>query len=152
MEFGIRWALAASGILFCGAMWFRQACRPASDQPLLDLPVRQWTLEDMSYSALALPVRNAGTRRLVLNELNLACGCGDRVMRTVIVSPGETVIVHIPYDSRVAPGTFPEVAGFTTNDPAHARFGLFAGKSVVAAKQTQTNPDQKGLISVQFRQ
>jgi hypothetical protein len=151
MRTGMRWALAVSGLLVCGAIRFSPASIPAADQPVLVLPVRHWTVGDITPSALAMPVRNAGTRRLVLNELDLACGCGHKVLRTIVVSPGETVVVQIPCDSKLAPEEFPEIASFTTNDPAHSRFDLLVGESIAVEKHPRTNPNQKLLLSVDIR-
>jgi hypothetical protein len=100
---------------------------------------------------VSFPIRNAGTRRLVLNELDQQCGCGDRVQRTILVAPGETVEVNVPLDTRFATGAVENSASFTTNDPAHPRFKLTVRAFVTAEKPVLANPENR-KVSVLIRQ
>ena len=77
-------------------------------------------------------VRNDGTRRLVLNELESAC-CGDRARRTILVPPGTTAEVTVTLDTCFASGPIEATATFTTSDPAHPSLNLTVRAWVDAA-------------------
>ncbi len=93
-------------------------------------------------------VRNAGTRRLVLNELDRECGCGKDVVRTILVAPGTTVEVNVPFDTRTATGPVENIASFTTNDPTQPRFDLTVRAFVVADKPMLPDRGDRKLGSV----
>jgi hypothetical protein len=72
----------------------------------------------------AFAVHNAGGQRLVVNQLDTACDCGERSLRTFLVAPGETVDLIVTLDTRLGGGEVENVASFTTNDPQRPRFDL----------------------------
>ena len=73
---------------------------------------------------VAFPVRNLGTRRLVLNQLDQACGCGDRVLRTIVIAPDGTTDLSLQLDTRSGVGRMESVACYATNDPLCPRLEL----------------------------
>lgn len=72
----------------------------------------------------AFPVGNSGGQRLVINELDTTCDCGERSLRTFLVAPGETVDLIVTLDTRFARGEVENIASFTTNDPQRPRLNL----------------------------
>lgn len=97
---------------------------------------------------VSFPIHNAGRRRLVLNELDQECGCGDQTLNTILVAPGETVEVYVPLDTRFSTGLVENHASFTSNDPAHPRFDLTARAFVAAGKPVLTDRDDLKQASV----
>lgn len=114
------WALTmpAAGVLFLpynlpGNLLVEQSanCVVESYRDLGRTSVRkEWKVD--------FPVRNTGTRRLVLNEVNSDCDCGAGLGRTTIIPPGETRDVTLTLDTRLASGPIEATANFTTSDPA----------------------------------
>jgi len=82
---------------------------------------------------VAFPARNAGRRRLVISEIDLECGCGDRTRRTFIIPPGASADLIVPLDTRFAAGPTEAIAAFTSNDPSRPRFHLTVRATVDAA-------------------
>lgn len=72
----------------------------------------------------AFPIRNTGGRRLVINELDTDCECGERSLRTYLIAPGETVDLIVTLDTRPARGAVANTVSFTTNDPQRSRLEL----------------------------
>lgn len=72
------------------------------------------------------PIRNNGMRRLVLNEVDRQCQCGDRARRTIVIPPGATDEVTVILDTRFAAGPIEATAAFTTNDPRRPTLMLTA--------------------------
>ncbi len=73
---------------------------------------------------IVFPIRNAGARRLVLNEQDPECNCGDRDRRMILVPPGATADVTVTLDTRFAAGPIESTVAFTTNDPARPSLNL----------------------------
>lgn len=97
----------------------------------LDLGIVQWRGErEVTFSVL-----NKGQRRLVINEVDNECACGQPVRRTVIIPPGgvENLVVNI--DTRSKSVDFENLASFTTNDVAQPRFDLRVRASVASTEQ-----------------
>ncbi len=86
----------------------------------------------------SFPIRNAGTRRLVLNAMDLNCGCSQPGQRTILVAIGETIHIDVPLDTRFTSGSVENSVSFTTNDPAHPHFELKVRAFVTEDKQTTT--------------
>jgi len=82
---------------------------------------------------IGFPIRNAGTRRLVLNELDPDCNCGDRARQTTLVPPGATAEVTVTLDTRFASGPIETTARFTTSVPAQPALNLTVRAWVDAA-------------------
>jgi len=131
--------LAAGSYLYCSGYWgpsysdsLGQA-RLHVSEPVRDLGHTSFenTLEEVFL------IHNHGNRRLVVNELDQQCDCEDRVIRTVLISPGETARVVLTIDPRFASGPTETVAIFTTNDPVQPRFSL----SVSAHVDAPDSPD-----------
>ena len=83
---------------------------------------------------VVFPIRNRGTRRLVVNELDIGFCCSDRVRRTFLVSPGETAQVVVTLDPSGKSGPVQTVANSTTNDRAQPRFSLTVKAQIDAPK------------------
>ena len=110
-----------------------------------DGPRGQWTLyvaeklRDLGRTPVQkkwdvdFPIRNIGTRRLVVNELDPGCRCGNRVHRTILIPPGETAEVAVTLNTRFDSGPIETTAVFTTNDPGQPRFNLTVRAWVDAA-------------------
>jgi hypothetical protein len=73
---------------------------------------------------IPFPIGNAGQRRLVLNQLDPACHCDDRVLRTIVVRPRAVEDVLVTLDTHGVAGKFEHHVYYTTNDPAHPRLKL----------------------------
>lgn len=84
---------------------------------------------------VAFPIQNHGTRRLLINELDLCCGV-NRVSRTFLIPPGETADVTVKLDSRSASGPIESTTRFSTNDPAHPTLELTVRAWVGTAEET----------------
>ena len=98
---------------------------------------------------VTFPIRNAGARRLVLNELDVGCDCSDGVQRAILVAPGETAELEVTLDTRFATGCVENIATFTTSDPAHPRFDLTVRAWVDADEQVhRAETDQAQQFSV----
>jgi hypothetical protein len=101
-----------------------------------------YDIHDLGHTALQqewrvpFQIRNFGTRRLVINEIDLECGCRDPIRRTILVPPGETVEANVTLDTRFAAGPIEKTASFTTSDPTHPRFELTVRAWVDAAETT----------------
>ena len=116
--------------LLAGGVYFlpHTSCGPSAAQ------TARWIAEpiqDLGHTsvqkewAVVFPVRNDGTRRLVLNELEPGC-CGDRVRRTILVPPGATAKVTVTLDTRRISGPIESTVAFATSDPAHPFLNLTA--------------------------
>jgi hypothetical protein len=91
-------------------------------------------------------IRNSGTRRLIINEIDATCGCGDPVRVTHIIPPGDGIEVNLSLDTRTATGSVEEVASYTTSDPAHPRFELVV-RAWVEADRLSVDADLERLNS-----
>ncbi len=94
---------------------------------------------DQKEWEITFPLRNAGARRLVLNEVDLACDCGDPTLRTIVVQPRETVNLVVRLNTRSAVGPVENVARFTTNDKSCPRLNLTV-RATVHATGRSANP------------
>lgn len=72
---------------------------------------------------IVFPIRNLGARRLVLNELDPGCDCGD-ALHTIVVPPLETAEITVFLDTHNAVGLVESEKSFTTNDPQMPRLEL----------------------------
>jgi hypothetical protein len=97
-------------------------------------------------------IRNSGTRRLVINEADPDCACGNRSLRTILVPSGETAELTVTLDTRFAAGPSEAVATFTTNDPARPRFNLIVRARVDAASLPLNSKPEDTAVSVLIRQ
>jgi hypothetical protein len=97
-----------------------------------------------SEHTVAFLIRNAGTRRLVINEIESACGCASAVGRTIIVPPGDSVDVSVTLRASQVPGPIERVANFTTNAPGTSRFQL----AVRAQVESEHGPPRIELDSL----
>jgi hypothetical protein len=75
-------------------------------------------------------IANRGDRRLIINEIDRGCGCGDPVRRTWLIPPAATRDVAISIDARHQSGAIEKTTSFTSNDPAQPRFDLLINASV----------------------
>jgi hypothetical protein len=97
-------------------------------------------------------IRNSGTRRLVINETDPDCGCGNRSLRTILVPSGETAELTVTLDTRFAAGPIEAIAAFTTNDPARPRFNLIVRARVDAASLPLNAKPEDTAVSILIRQ
>ncbi len=86
-------------------------------------------------------VRNIGSRRLVLNEVDADCGCGNPVLDTILIPPGEWGELNVSLDTRFAKGLVEKTASFTTSDPERPRMYL----TVRGWVHTNPHVSQSGL-------
>ena len=96
--------------------------------------------------------QNSGTRRLVINEVDTGCGCGDPIRKTVIIPPGESAEVTVTLDARLATGPVEKITSFTTSDPAQPRVDLTVRAWVDGEKPVATGLDDRKQASVLVRQ
>jgi hypothetical protein len=66
---------------------------------------------------ICFKIGNQGSRRLVLNERDQQCDCGGRAVRTIILAPGQTTQIQVPFDTQTATGLVESSISFTTSDP-----------------------------------
>ena len=104
--------------------------------PIVELGV----LSPGEVREIALPIVNKGSRRLVLNEVDSGCQCGDRIRRTILIPPGATEEVIVGIDTRFATGAIEASTSFTTNDPAQPRFDLIVRAWVPVSEQLEPIP------------
>jgi hypothetical protein len=97
-------------------------------------------------------IRNVGTRRLVINEVDAACGCGELISKTTIIPPGKSLEVTVTLDTRFANGPVENVATFMTSDPGHPRFDLTVRAWVEGEQAWPWETDQRKQVSVLTRQ
>jgi hypothetical protein len=97
-------------------------------------------------------IRNAGGRRLVLNELDQGCDCDDRISRTILISPGETTVVDAILDTRDADGLVETITRFTTNDPALPHIDLITRARVTPLAASPATIEDRTQISVLVRE
>lgn len=109
-----------------------------SQEPRADLAIGSTVhhlglIGDRDAWQVRFPVRNIGARRLVLNEIDSECGCGDRMLRTMVVDPGEIVNLIVRLHPRSASEAVEKTVCFTTNDPRHPRLDLTVSAMVAAS-------------------
>lgn len=95
-------------------------------------------ISDRKQWQIIFPVRNSGDMRLVLNELDLDCGCGNKTKRSVLVPPGKTTKISVLLDTRFAAGSVENCVSFTTNDPTQPRVTLTVRAFVLASPQPKS--------------
>jgi len=95
--------------------------------PRLVLPQSERDLGTVSQAGTiraAFPIRNAGTRRLVVVEHGEGC-CGEPAEpREIILAPGESTSVEVEVNTAQWHGRVQHVVHYTTNDPELPRFAL----------------------------
>ena len=91
---------------------------------------------------------NSGNKRLIINQANASCGCGDSLHQTLIIPPGESVNVTLKLDTRFGTGLVETTSNFTTSDPEHPRFNLTARAFVDDDRVTVSEVEPRKLFSV----
>lgn len=86
-------------------------------------------------------LRNRGTRRLVINELDPVCNCGNRTRRTLTIPPGGSAQVTVTLDTRHASGAIEAIGVFTCNDLSASSFQLVARAFVDTAEASSFSTD-----------
>ena len=94
-------------------------------------------ISDRKVWQMLFSVQNQGNARIVLNESDLECGCGENPKRTLIIPPGETMQIAVPLDTRFSAGPVENRVSFTTNDPTQPRITLTA-RAFVATPAEQS--------------
>jgi hypothetical protein len=95
------------------------------------------------------PIVNKGDVRLVINEVDRGCGCGERVRRSILIPPGVTRELVVSIDTRLETGAIEKLTSFTTNDPVQPRFDLLVKASVHPARHLESSDaDQRQAFSV----
>lgn len=97
---------------------------------------------------VSFPIRNSGTRRLVLNALDSDCGCSLPSQHTILVAIGETIDIDVPLDTRFATGSVQNNISFTSNDPAHPHFQLTVRAFISEYKSLLVGPADHNRSSV----
>lgn len=92
-------------------------------------------------------LRNVGARRLVLNELDVTCGCRKKVRRTILVGPGESIDVTVPFYAERAGATENRLY-FTTNDSNHPELDLVVRGVVTADTAADAETHDERPVSV----
>jgi hypothetical protein len=106
------------------------------DNPLVELgALSPGELREVVYS-----ISNKGNSRLVINEVDRGCGCGDPVRRTLLIPPGATKDMVVSIDTPITTGAIEKLTTFTTNDPAQPRFNLLV-RAWVAPTEHLDGPD-----------
>ena len=98
---------------------------------------------------VAFPIVNKGNRRLVINEIDRECRCGEPVRRTLVIPPGVAEDLVVSIDTRFEAGAFEKLTSVTTNDPARPRFDFLVKASVhLEEKSKRSEEDQRRQVSV----
>jgi hypothetical protein len=107
--------------------WTSQGSAPQDARPAISLERTSQQMDITSERPVwefAFPIKNTGSRRLILNELDLSCGCGEQIRQTIIISPGETEELTVTLDTRATMGRPEVIARYLTNDPSLPQFDL----------------------------
>lgn len=110
------------------------------NQPTLRIaePIRDLgQITERKQWSISFSIHNVGNRRLVLSELDVECGCGDKIKRTILVPPGEMTEVTVPLDSRSSSGEIENSASFLTSDPSQPKVTLTAKAFVASSIPSQ---------------
>jgi len=110
-------------------------------------------------------IRNTGHRRLVINQVDVNCGCGIKILRTFVVPPGESKDIPVTLDSRFGDGAIETIASYRSNDPNQPKFNLIArghvdpsmptglSPTLADAMKPESDPDsQRKSVSILIRQ
>lgn len=92
--------------------------------PEFDQVMDLGTVEFGQNPMVSFPIRNFGNRRLVVNEVDVQCNCGLKILSTLVIQPGETKYVSKTLDTRFASGPIETIAAFRTNNPDRPDFQL----------------------------
>jgi len=125
--------------------------RCLDDGAVVYLPQRQLDLGSVTFQEerdIKFEVVNMGKRRLVINEIDSDCGCGEPVRRTVVIPSGEVGHLSVGIDTRFAIGEIRKQTSFTTNDPVQPRFELLVKASVQPTENPHSSLDQRQQVSV----
>jgi hypothetical protein len=115
-------------------------------RPTAVLPCTQRDLGAVCQGVIlrtAFPIRNLGTRRLILLQQSQGC-CGQPAGQTeTAVLPGEATELIVEADTSRWCGRLRKVVHYTTNDPDLPRFALTLSARVEAAagEAEGTQPD-----------
>jgi len=137
-----RISLLAAILTLCGLAWAGLA-KPESEPPRAELKVYE-ALHDLGaipvgfVQQVPFRISNHGSRRLVVNELDSECNCSNRVVRTIILAPGQTQEIDVPFDARSAAGLVETTTRFTTSDPTQPHFALTVRGRVVLDDDTSS--------------
>lgn len=85
-------------------------------------------------------VRNTGHRRLVINQVDVDCGCGIKILRTFVVPVGESKDLPVSLDSRFADGKIETIASYRSNDPDRPKFNLIARGRIDRSTPSDLSP------------
>jgi hypothetical protein len=147
--------LGVSVLIVCVTAVRAPQSQPQPLRASLNLPTHICELGHTSIQKewrIPFQIRNSGTRRLVVNEADRDCGCGNRSSRTILVPPGETTELTVTLDTRFAAGPIEAIAAFTTNDPARPRFNLIVRAQVHAASLPLNSKPEDTSVSILIRQ
>lgn len=114
--------------------------RRAGGDAIMLLPKRRLDLGAVTYREkreFRFCVVNKGNRRLVINEIDSDCGCGEPVRRAVLIPPGEVEQLTVSLDTRFATGEIQKLAEYTTNDPTQPRLELLVTAFVQSADDSR---------------
>ncbi len=101
---------------------------------------------------VAFRIANKGNRRVVINEIDRGCECGEPVRRTIVIPPGAAEDWVLNIDTKFKIGAFEKLTSFTTSDPAQPRFDLLVKGSVQPVeKSDDSDADQQQQVSVLIR-
>lgn len=99
---------------------------------------------------VAFSILNKGDRRLVINEQDSGCGCGEPVSETLLIPSGDTKEIVFDIDAQYGLGSIKKKRSFTTNDPAQPRFDLIV-KARVDRVEPSTGSDSPKLAPLLIR-
>jgi len=149
----LTFALAGMFLATCAALFYRSQSiprgRPAPVLYVANPTVELGVLSPGDVREVAFPIVNKGNRRLVINEIDRGCGCGEPVRRTMLIPPGAAEDWVVSIDTRFETRAFEKLTSFTTSDPAQPRFDLLVKSSVhPAEKSYDSDADQQRQVSV----
>lgn len=81
------------------------------------------TLRQGEVLRVTFPIRNSGSRRLIVRRLSATC-CGGQESGPTLVMPGDSALLELEVDTSRWCGQMRETADFATNDPRLPRFTL----------------------------
>ncbi len=111
-------------LVVLGSVVFSQRSPSSQDLgnpvPILATDSRCWdfgTVDQDPRLSVHFVVRNAGTRRLILNEKKNSCGCTSANESTIVIPPGSSRRIEAYLETRNYCGPVAVDVDYSTNDP-----------------------------------
>ena len=88
-------------------------------------------------------IKNSGDADLIIKTVRSSCGCTVAQPEKMSLSPGESTIIHVEFDTNDHEGEQQKIVYVYTNDPNNSEFRFTINASVLT-------PDSKDAVSMKF--